>query len=46
MTWLNEQAKYLIEVIARGVEFAAAMVIALAAIAEQDLKNRQPSLVQ
>jgi hypothetical protein len=32
MAWLDQEAKYVIEVIARGVEFAAAVVIGLAAI--------------
>ncbi len=30
--WLDEHARYLIHAVARGVEFAAAMIIALAAI--------------
>jgi uncharacterized membrane protein len=30
--WLDEQAKYVIQTIARGVEFAAAVIIAIAAI--------------
>ncbi len=30
--WFDEQAKYVIESIARGVEFAAAVIIALAAL--------------
>jgi uncharacterized membrane protein len=32
MAWLDQEAKYVIEVIARAVEFAAAVVIGLAAI--------------
>lgn len=30
--WFDEQAKYIIESVARGVEFAAAVIIALAAL--------------
>jgi uncharacterized membrane protein len=30
--WFDEQAKYIIQSVARGVEFAAAVIIALAAI--------------
>ncbi len=30
--WFDEQAKYIIQIIARGVEFAAAVIIALAAV--------------
>jgi uncharacterized membrane protein len=30
--WFDEQAKYIIQTIARGVEFAAAVIIALAAL--------------
>jgi uncharacterized membrane protein len=32
MVWFDEQAKTIIQLIARGVEFAAAVIIALAAI--------------
>lgn len=32
MGWLDEEAKIIIQVIARGVEFAAAVIIAVAAI--------------
>jgi uncharacterized membrane protein len=32
MPWFDEQAKTIIQIIARGVEFAAAVIIALAAI--------------
>jgi uncharacterized membrane protein len=30
--WLDEQAKYVIQTIARGVEFAAAVIVAIAAV--------------
>ena len=31
-SWFDQEAKYIIQVIARGVEFAAAVIIALAAV--------------